>query len=202
MNRSFRLPAIVLAGVLFAQAASAQKTTGANKKLVERGKYLVTIALCNDCHSPKKFGPNGPEVDESKLLSGAPSHTPLPESPAGVLGPDKWGVVASNDLTTWFGPWGISFAKNLTPDVETGIGSWTEDMFIRAIRTGKDMGEGRQILPPMPWQLIGKATDADLKAMFAYLKSLPSIKNAVHEPIPPSMGTVHEPIPPATGATK
>ncbi len=156
-----------------------------SKAVIEKGRYLVQSGLCADCHSPKVFGPNGPELDLTRFLSGAPATNTIPEFPASVLGHDKWGAVASNDLTTWAGPWGISFARNLTPDVETGIGSWTEEMFLKALRTGKHMGEGRDILPPMPWQEIRKMKDEDLKAMFAYLQSLPPIHNPVPEPIPP-----------------
>jgi hypothetical protein len=103
-----------------------------------------------------------------------------------MLAPDKWGVATTMDLTAWAGPWGVSFSKNLTPDKETGLGSWTEAIFIKALRTGKDMGEGRPILPPMPWEDIGKAKDGDLKDIFAYLQSLTPVKNAVHDPIPPA----------------
>ncbi len=159
-----------------------------NKSLIERGKYLVELGGCNDCHSPKVMGKNGPMIDLSKPLSGAPSTNPVPPVPAGVLGPGGWGALASMDLTTWAGPWGVSFSRNLTPDKETGLGSWTEAMFIKALRTGKDMGEGRPILPPMPWESIGKSTDSDLKAIFAYLKSLKPIHNPIHDPIPPSGG--------------
>jgi hypothetical protein len=87
--------------------------------------------------------------------------------------------------STWAGPGGVSFAKNLTPDKETGLGSWTEAIFIKAMRTGKDMGEGRPILPPMPVEAFGKLSDTELKAIFAYLKTLKPVKNAVHDPIPP-----------------
>jgi hypothetical protein len=152
----------------------------------ERGKYLVTTSLCDDCHSPKTFGPQGPETDMSRRLSGHPAADKLPPVPAGVLGPDKWGAVGSNDFTAWAGPWGTSFTANLTPDKATGIGSWTEEMFIKALRTGKHQGEGRPILPPMPWPNIAQMTDADLKAVFAYLQTLPPIQNAVPEPIPPA----------------
>jgi hypothetical protein len=175
----------VMLGSLIPQRASAQ---GGMKMLVERGKYLVDFGGCNDCHSPKVMGPNGPTVDATKLLSGAPASNPVPAMPEGVLGPGKWGAVASMDLTTWVGPWGVSFARNLTPDRETGLGSWTEAMFIKAMRTGKDMGEGRPILPPMPWEGVGKLKDADLKAIFAYLKSLKPIHNPIHDPIPPAAG--------------
>ncbi len=175
-----------LSCALFVSAGNAQDKDAGIKALIARGKYLVTIGSCNDCHSPKNFTPQGPVVDETRALSGSPSSNPVPAIPAGVLAPDKWGALAANDLTAWAGPWGVSFARNLTPDKETGLGSWTEAMFIKALRTGKDMGEGRPILPPMPWDMIGKATDSDLKAIFAYLKSLKPIKNAVHDPIPPA----------------
>jgi hypothetical protein len=69
--------------------------------------------------------------------------------------------------------------------MKTGIGGWPEEMFIKTLRTGKMMGMSRDILPPMPWQDIGKMTDDDLKAIFAYLKSLPPIENKVPEAIPP-----------------
>ncbi len=165
--------------------AKEKRKPAASKAMIEKGRYLVQTALCADCHSPKIFGPNGPEPDTTRFLSGAPATNEIPEFPSSVLGPDKWGAVASNDMTAWAGWWGISFARNLTPDVATGIGSWTEDIFIKAIRTGKHMGEGRDILPPMPWTEIRKMKDEDLKAMFAYLQSLPPIVNAVPEPIPP-----------------
>ncbi len=177
---------VVMSCALQASVGNAQVKDDKISAIVARGKYLVTLGGCNDCHSPKVMTPQGPAVDESKPLSGSPAGMPLPAVPPGVLGPDKWGALASNDLTAWVGPWGTSFGRNLTPDKETGLGSWTEEMFIKALRTGKDMGEGRPILPPMPWDMIGKATDSDLKAMFAYLKSLKPVKNAIHDPIPPA----------------
>ena len=154
------------------------------QSVVERGKWLVNLGGCNHCHSPKLFGPMGPVPDTTRLLSGHTS-TPLPAIPPGVLAPDKWGALTTGDLTAWAGPWGVSFAKNLTPDTATGIGSWNDAMFIKALRTGKDMGEGRPILPPMPWDAFGQLSDADLKAIFAYLRSLKPIANAVPDPIPP-----------------
>jgi mono/diheme cytochrome c family protein len=154
---------------------------------VERGRYLVTLGGCNDCHSPKVFTPKGPQVDESKRLSGHPASEKLPTLPAGVLGPDRWGAVTTNGLTAWTGPWGTTFAANLTPDA-TGLGNWTPEAFIKTMRTGKHLGEGRQILPPMPWADIGHLTDADLRAMFAYLKSLRPVANEVPPPLPPAGG--------------
>jgi hypothetical protein len=162
------------------------KASGAKMKQIERGKYLVYSSACNDCHSPKIFTPKGPIIDTTKLLSGHPSYVKLPEVPKGLISPEGWGAVTTNDLTAWVGPWGTSFTRNLTPDTATGLGSWTEDIFIKAIRTGKDMGEGRDILPPMPWPEYRNMSDADLKAIFAYLKSLPAIDNAVPDPIAPT----------------
>jgi hypothetical protein len=150
----------VAAGLLCALAvttASAQMKDSDKIALIARGKYLVNLIGCNHCHSPKVMTPKGPMVDETRPLSGSPSVMPVALPPDGMLAPDKWGVATTMDLTAWAGPWGVSFAKNLTPDKETGLGSWTEAIFIKALRTGKDMGEGRPILPPMPWEDIGKA---------------------------------------------
>lgn len=190
-NNRFKLfPLGVLALAVFSHAVmvGADKSSDAKrlKAMIERGKYLVTLAGCNDCHSPKVFTPMGPVPDTTRLLSGAPADAKVPEIPNGVIAPDKWGALTTNDLTTWAGPWGVSFARNLTPDVATGIGSWTEEIFIKALRTDKDMGEGRDILPPMPWPMIAQSTDADLKAIFAYLKSLKPVENAVPDPIAPT----------------
>lgn len=156
-----------------------------NQELIRRGEYLVSYGGCNDCHTPKLSTPKGPEPDPNKLLSGHPSTAILPEIPPGIIGPEKWGALTNNDLTVWVGPWGVSFAANLTPDKRTGLGSWTEEMFIKTMRTGKHLGVGREILPPMPWFSLAALTDKDLKAIFAYLKSIKPIENAVPQPIPP-----------------
>jgi hypothetical protein len=95
-------------------------------------------------------------------------------------------MAGSATNTAWAGPWGVSYTSNLTPDQSTGIGIWTEDMFIRAMRTGKHMGTSRTILPPMPWSWFGKMRDQELKAIFAYLKSIPPIHNRVPDPEPPA----------------
>jgi len=176
----------LLAGLIVCGAAmhgdvSAQGPAAAP---VARGKYIVDTGGCHDCHSPKKMGAAGPEVDTTRLLAGFAAETKLPAPPP--LGQGPWGAVATWDLTAWSGPWGMSYAANLTPDVATGLGSWTEPVFISAIRNGKHMGSGRAILPPMPWQTISKLNDDDLKAVFAYLKSLPPVKNLVPAPAPPA----------------
>ena len=188
MQKSSFVRALV-AGVLtiavVTQVPAQGKGGDARKKLIERGKFLVNLGGCNHCHTPKVMGPKGPVDDETHLLAGSPAGQPVPEIPAEHMGPGKWGALLSMDFTIWAGPWGVSFTRNLTSDKETGLGSWTDAVFIKAMRTGKDMGEGRPILPPMPWEDIGKLPDADLKAMFAYLQSVPPVKNAIHDPIPP-----------------
>lgn len=170
-------------------ACTKQEPRTVEVPLVERGAYLVNIGGCNDCHTPKLFAEAGPEPDQSRLLSGHPANAKLPPVPPGVIGPDQWGAIANNDLTAWAGPWGVSYAANLTPDA-TGLGSWTPESFVGAMRTGKHLGVGRPILPPMPWMDYAKMTDEDLRAVFTYLKSLPPISNTVPAPVPPAAGAV------------
>jgi mono/diheme cytochrome c family protein len=155
------------------------------KAQIQRGEYLVIAGGCHDCHSPKVFTPKGPEPDPARLLSGFPADAKLPEIPDGIIGPDNWGGLFTSDLTAWVGPWGVTFGANLTPDEQTGLGLWTEDLFIKTMRTGKHMGAGRDILPPMPWFNYAKLSEDDLKAMFAYLRTLKPVKNLVPAPIPP-----------------
>ena len=103
-----------------------------------------------------------------------------------ALLPDgAWAMTASATNTAWAGPWGVSFTANLTPDLETGLGRWTEADFVRTIRTGRHMGRGRAVLPPMPVMVYNHFSDRDLKAIFAYLRTLPPIRNKVPDPIPP-----------------
>lgn len=156
--------------------------------MVQRGQYLVALGGCNDCHTPLKMGPNGPEPDMSKMLSGHPEGMKMPPAPKLGNGPWMWAGAATN--TAFSGPWGVSYAPNLTPDKDTGIGKWPAEYFVNAMRSGRHAGVGRPILPPMPWQGIGKLTDEDLQAMVAYLKSIPPIKNHVPDaevaPPPPA----------------
>jgi mono/diheme cytochrome c family protein len=173
--------------VLATTPTKAVELPAGSAEQVKRGEYLVKYGGCSDCHTPKMMTPNGPAPDPSRLLSGHPEQAPhLPPVPAGLIGPtpNQWGAVTNNDLTEWVGPWGTSYAANLTPDV-TGLGSWTADLFIKTIRTGKHFGVGRPLLPPMPWQDIAVLNTADLEAMFAYLKSIKPIRNLVPQPLPP-----------------
>jgi len=161
--------------------AFAQSKSSAKSAQIKRGEYLVVTGLCHDCHTPLKMGPDGPEPDMSRMLSGHPQDMQLPPAPA-PTGP--WIMSAAATLTAWAGPWGVSYTANLTPDPETGVlRDFTEEQFIKAMRTGKHQGQGRNILPPMPWPWIGKKTDEDLKAIFAYLRQIPPIKNKVPDPV-------------------
>lgn len=155
-------------------------------ELVARGKYLTTVGGCNDCHSPKKFGPQGPGLDETRILSGHPADAPMPPVDIKALKPGYW-ILFSGDVTAAVGPWGTSYAANLTPDSTTGIGAWSEEVFVKTLRTGKHLGQegGRPILPPMPWQMVGQMTDEDLKAVYTFLQSLPPVKNQVPAPLSP-----------------
>jgi hypothetical protein len=156
---------------------------------IERGKYLVAFGTCTDCHTPHKMGPKGPEPDMQRFLSGQPERAKLPPPPKLPAGP--WVAVTVGD-TAWSGPWGVSYSANLTPDRETGLGIWTEEMFLKAMRTGKHMGDGRQILPPMPWEGLAKLTDADLRAIYAYLRTIPPVRNHVPMPAPPGGALSYE----------
>lgn len=147
---------------------------------VARGKYLVATGDCTACHTPMKMGPKGPEPDMARYLSGHPADLVMPPAPK-AEGPWLWHGAATN--TAFAGPWGVSYAINLTADEDTGMGVWTEDLFVTALRSGKHLGVGRPIMPPMPWPAYGQMTDADLKAIFAYLKTVPAIRNRVPEAV-------------------
>lgn len=166
-----------------AATASALHSSSPGADAVERGRYLVTAMGCNDCHTPWHLGKNGPEPDMTRRLSGHPATFVMPPAPTPSA---EWPVSVGATNTAWSGPWGTSFTANLTPDPETGLGKWTVDEFVAALRTGRHQGRGRQILPPMPYPFIGTLTDADLQAVFAYLQSIPAITNKVPEPMPPA----------------
>jgi mono/diheme cytochrome c family protein len=150
---------------------------------VQRGEYLVKIMGCNDCHTPWKMGPQGPEPDMDRFLSGHPEQIgPLPMVKAAE--PYIASSFATN--TAYSGPWGVSYAFNLTPEQNTGLGIWTEEMFVQTIRTGRHMGVSRPINPPMPWPAYRHATDDDLKAVYAYLRTIKPIVNRVPDYQPPA----------------
>ena len=182
MKRVLTIVAVMVASDMAVSATGKVEAAVAGRR-VERGKYLVKSIGCGDCHTPKKMTPEGPVEDDSRLLSGHPEGTPLPEPPAGK-GP--WIATASWDLTAWAGPWGISYAFNLTPDENTGLGTWSEETFVGALRTGRHMGVSRPILPPMPWGAFRNLADEDLRSIYAYLMTVPPVRNRVPEPLPPA----------------
>jgi hypothetical protein len=174
---------VLLAASLLALSVAVAASPAARPE-VQRGAYLVKIMGCNDCHTPLKMGPKGPEPDMTRMLTGHPAELKMP--PAPDLGKGPWMMTAAATMTAFSGPWGVSYAMNLTPDPETGLGNWTEKMFIEAVRTGKHLGKGRPILPPMPVASLSAATDKDLRDLFAYLKSLPAVRNAVPQSVEPA----------------
>jgi len=151
-----RIPAAIAAGLLLVScgksqteqsATTAGTTTTAAMTPVQKGKYLTTVMGCNDCHTP---GALYGAADMTRELSGS------------ELG--------------WQGPWGVSFAQNLTPDMETGIGTWTEQDIVKSLRTGY-RPDGSPLLPPMPWAYFSQVTDEDVHAIAVYLKSLPAVRH-------------------------
>ena len=148
------------------------------KEYEDRGKYLVEIIGCHDCHSPKRMGEKGPELISELAFSGYQANNNLPNINKNSL-EEGW-MLMNQDLTAFVGPWGISYAANLTPH-DTGIGTWTFEQFKRAMQEGKFKGQknARTLLPPMPWQNFKNIKEEDLKAMFLYFKSLPSVANVV-----------------------
>lgn len=147
---------------------------------VRRGQYLVRIGSCNDCHTPWVFDEDlgMPRPDMTLMLSGHPKGAPDPQ---GTLGPEDMGLIGPT-FTSFALPFGVVYAPNLTPDEDSGIGTWTEEMFVDIFRKGRHLGGGgRGVLPPMPWFWIRNMSDDDLKAVYAYLLTIPPIYN----PVPP-----------------
>ena len=177
------LTAVISTASLDAQGASTGgASSSAKASQIARGKYLVDIMGCHDCHTPMKLGPNGPEWDMSRALSGHPESLVMPPAPEQKL---PWMASMGMTMTAWNGPWGTSFTRNLTPDKETGLGDWTVEEFIATMKTGRERGKGRPVLPPMPVQNLANLTDSDIRALFAYLQSLPAIKNRTPQPVEP-----------------
>lgn len=166
-------------------SAASERAREAN---LARGEHLVLTAGCHDCHTPLKMGKNGPEPDMTRMLSGHPDKLQLPPPPAAAM---PWIVAAAATNTAWAGPWGVSFTANLTPDKETGLGAWSKEEFVQAIKTGRHHGRGRPILPPMPIPAYRNFSEDELGAIFAYLGTIPAIKNQVPDPLPPPTAPKH-----------
>ena len=176
--------AVAVASIGLSVAGQTATAAGQVSKtdVVKRGEYLVSSMGCHDCHTPNKLGPQGPEPDMARALSGHPAELKLPP-PTAPSGP--WIGAVTGTFTAWAGPWGISYTQNITPDPETGIGNYTEEQFVMTIREGKKQGRGRALLPPMPWPAIRNLSDEDLKAVYAYLRTVKPIRNKVPDPVVP-----------------
>lgn len=178
-------------GLVIGMIACSQEKQGAptqtdqvfsKDSLIKRGDYLVSAMGCDDCHSPKRMGPQGPQLIPELRLSGFQQNNPPVAADTAAI--RKGWVLMSPDLTAAAGPWGVTFSSNITSD-STGIGSWTEAQFIKAVTEGKSKGidGNRPLLPPMPWQNFSKLTDADLKAIYTFLQSTKPVHNIVPQPI-------------------
>jgi hypothetical protein len=179
--------AAAVATVMLSAVPAASAADTATSARATRGQYLVSTSGCHDCHTPFKLGPNGPEPDMSRALSGHPESLVMP--PAPQLPPGPWLVTMAATNTAFAGPWGVSFTANLTPDADTGLGQWTLKNFMDTIRTGRHMGRGRPVLPPMPIPVYNNFTDDDLEAVYSYLRTIQPISNRVPEPLPPAQST-------------
>ncbi len=180
-TRMFLAAALSLVLPMTASAGDANPDPDAQQ--IARGRYLVESSGCHDCHTPHTMGPNGPEANMAKMLSGHPAALRMPPAPPLPKGP--WVALSSASGTAWAGPWGVSYTANLTPDPDTGLGRWTQRDFIETFRTGRRMGRGRKVLPPMPISAYRNLSDEDLGAIFAYLRTVPAVKNPVPEPVAP-----------------
>jgi mono/diheme cytochrome c family protein len=181
------IPAVLclLTVIVFTAAAVEKAGSTASAKRVKRGKHLVLEGNCDYCHRPLVETPEGPVPDMKRRLSGHPQDEEIPTLPDTKVGSEEWTkFLGTLDSTEWAGPWGLTFSTNITPDPETGIGKWTEEIFIETMRSGKHVSLKRGILPPMPWQDYDKLSDEDLKSIFAYLMTLTPVRNAVPNPIP------------------
>ncbi|MCL6524764.1 MAG: c-type cytochrome [Thermoflavifilum sp.] len=167
--------------------SSSPPAYGGYPNQVAWGKHLVAIGGCADCHTPKVMTAMGPIPDSTMYLAGHPAQVPPPKITRSEI--EKNGLMVTNDLSVWIGPWGISYAANLTPD-ETGLKGWSEAQFITAIRKGKWKGleNSRPLLPPMSFVAAGmneNFNDDELKAIFAYLQTIKPIHNLVPASFPP-----------------
>ena len=142
-----------------AETSSGDAGTGAASTAAmtpgQRGEVLAYTSGCHDCHTPGTF-------------YGAPNFERL---------------LAGSELG-WEGPWGVTYARNLTPDAATGLGAWTDDEMIRALRSGVRK-DGSPILPPMPWQNYARMSPEDMSDLIVYLRSIPAVNHAAPERVAP-----------------
>lgn len=192
MKRILTIAAISAATILFLTRCTDEKKSdtgeikpsvaqyGAYDSQVKWGEHLVKVGGCNDCHTPKKMGANGPENDMSLMLSGHPAQ--MPPTDFDVKEAAKKNLIVTQTFTSWTGPWGTTYAANLTSD-STGIGNWKEEQFLKCLKEKKWMGldNTRPLMPPMSIMPATEMSDDELKAIFAYLKTTPAVKNVAPE---------------------
>jgi len=138
---------------------------------IERGDYLVNyLGHCVGCHTP--LGPDG-RSDMSLYLSGVPARfagaKAGPPQVAGFPGPRGSRV----------------YAKNITPDPETGIGRWTEDQFVQTFQTGVRPDDLKYRVSPMEWNIYSNMKEEDVRAIYRYLRTIKAIPNNAPANIPP-----------------
>lgn len=186
MHYSFKITISALLCVLLINACNnespeTKETTAAAPSAednIKEGERLVATLDCEICHSPKRMGPKGPEVIPELRFGGHQAGTELPPYDEKTV-KAGWALF-SPDFTTIIGPWGQSYAGNISSD-STGIGMWSEAQFKKVIREGKfkGMDDTRPILPPMPWEAYRNLTDEEISKVFAFLKSTKPVKNVV-----------------------
>ena len=150
-----RIPFAAFAALALAAASSTSAV--AADPAVERGKYLVTIASCHDCHTPGYF-----------------------------LGkPDMTRYLGGSDVGFELPGLGVFHGPNLTPDKETGLGNWTDAQVLAALQTGT-RPDGRMLAPIMPWHAFAALTRQDADAIVAFLRSVPPVSHKVPGPFGPA----------------
>ena len=147
--------------------------------LRQRGAYLMASLGCADCHTP--HDQKGQPISEM-MLAGHPEKAPLAEWDPSLLSRNIL-MTMSPTFTSFAGPWGVSVASNLTPDKETGTGNLTAETLIFSWRSGRHWRVARDILPPMPAPAFANLSDDDIRALHAFLMSLPPIKNRAPESV-------------------
>lgn len=184
---AFMMISAVLALAVLAGCSKDAKGPGAKPGAdqVEVGMALAEEWRCSYCHTPEVAGPGGKLMpDPDRLFMGHPADEPVPEIPDMVMtSPEYMEFLDNLDTTVWATDNRIVFTANLTPDDETGIGTWTEEDFISTIRSGRHQGVGKRLKYPMPWQELAALDDEELAALFAYLRTVKPVNNKVPESI-------------------
>ncbi len=139
-----------------ALVAAAMVAARADDARIERGKYLVTVIGCGDCHTPGNF-----------------------------LGkPDMARFLGGSDVAFEVPGLGAFAGSNITPDKETGIGNWTTEQIVTAFQHGVTP-DGRELAPSMPWRDFAALSQEDATAIAVYLQSIPPVAHRSEGPFKP-----------------